>query len=201
MEQKVFKTYEDLKTFIEQQKEPYWYIIKEEIKTFFKKQIVAVVYNIEDVKTYLHSILNTVLTELNFSDLQIKVGVTVLENIRININCDNNALLIGKNGYVLSALQNLLYCYLSNKFQRRYNLKIDVNSYFIRQEKKLITLARNMTKKVITTKNKVVLLPMPNNQRRIIHNELKKQQYIISESQGSGNKRHVVIKYHDNKEI
>ncbi|WP_342264162.1 hypothetical protein [Spiroplasma endosymbiont of Clivina fossor] len=40
MEQKIFKKREDLKTFIEQQDEPHFYIIKEEIKTFLKKQVM-----------------------------------------------------------------------------------------------------------------------------------------------------------------
>ncbi|WP_342262792.1 R3H domain-containing nucleic acid-binding protein [Spiroplasma endosymbiont of Dromius quadrimaculatus] len=51
------------------------------------------------------------------------------------------------------------------------------------------------------TKNDMALLPMPNNQRRIIHNELKKFDKVISESQGSGNKRHIVIKYLESSEI
>lgn len=201
MEKKIFKKREDLKTFIEQQDEPHFYIIKEEIKTFLKKQVIALIYNMSDVKTYLVGVLQGLLTDLDFNDIEIKISQINYETIKVNINCDNNALLIGKNGYVLSSLQNLSNCYLSSKFHRRYIVKVDVNDYFQRQESNLINLAKNTAKKVLFTKNDMALLPMPNNQRRIIHNELKKFDKVISESQGSGDKRHIVIKYLESSEI
>ncbi|WP_422398198.1 R3H domain-containing nucleic acid-binding protein [Spiroplasma endosymbiont of Agriotes lineatus] len=55
-------------------------------------------------------------------------------------------------------------------------------------------MAKSTAKKVFLTKNDITLLQMPNNQQRIIHNELKKFDKVIIESQCSGNKRHIVIK-------
>ncbi|WP_339024442.1 hypothetical protein [Spiroplasma endosymbiont of Agriotes lineatus] len=60
-----------------------------------------------DVKTYLVNVLQRLLTELDFNDIDIKISQINYETIKVIINCDNNALLIGKNGYVLSFLQNL----------------------------------------------------------------------------------------------
>ena len=49
----------------------------------------------------------------------------------ININCKNkNSILIGKKGYTISALQNLLITYLEIKFKRSYQIVINVNNYF-----------------------------------------------------------------------
>lgn len=195
MEQKVFKNRKNLKTFIEQQETPHFYIIKEEIRTFFKKQLIVLIYNMKDVENYLVSILKNLLEELNFNNIEINI-VTLKNNyIKVNINSNNNALLIGKNGYVLNSLQNLIYCYLSNKFHRRYNVKIDVNQYLQNQENNLVSLAKNMVKKAIETKSNVAFSPMPNNHRKIIHNELKNFTNIFTKSEGNGNKRYVVIVY------
>ena len=56
-------------------------------------------------------------------------------------------------------------------------------------------IAKRIAKEVQQTHIKVDLDPMPSDERRIIHNTLSRYNNIKTESEGSGNKRHISISY------
>mgnify|MGYP001604118674 CR=1 FL=1 len=58
----------------------------------------------------------------------------------------------------------------------------------------LKSLAQNIANEVSLTKEKKILFPMPAYQRRIIHMELAKRQDVVTESEGDGDNRCIIIK-------
>jgi len=115
--------------------------------------------------------------------------------IRLTINSENNSVLIGKNGKTLQSMNELVRIALNNKFAKRFRILLDINEYKNEKYGKLIRIAKRIAKEVQQTHIKVDLDPMPSDERRIIHNTLSRYNNIKTESEGSGNKRHISISY------
>jgi spoIIIJ-associated protein len=111
----------------------------------------------------------------------------------LDITGDNLAILIGRHGNTLSALQTLLSSVILRKVGFRYPVIIDVEGYKNRQREKLESIAQNAATKVIKQKRKVSLHPMSPYERRIIHVALKDNSRVTTASEGEGPNRHVVI--------
>ncbi len=71
---------------------------------------------------------------------------------------------------------------------------IDVNNYRRERENLILELARAAARKVIATKQEVVLPVMNAYERRLIHLELASRPDIKTESIGEGKSRYVVVK-------
>ena len=115
--------------------------------------------------------------------------------IRIALNTSHNAVLIGKNGQTLQALNSVVRQAVSHKFKRHYSILLDINSYKDEKYEKLIRMAMRIAKEVQKTKVNAVLDPMTSDERRIIHNALSKMKNIRTESSGQGYKRQITIYY------
>ena len=48
---------------------------------------------------------------------------------RINLDADNNAILIGRNGQTLQAINTVLKTAVSSEFKKRIGVLIDINGY------------------------------------------------------------------------
>lgn len=74
-----------------------------------------------------------------------------------------------------------------------FYLELDINNYKKKKIEYLKRLAVNMANEVAFTKEKKILSPMPAHERRVIHTELAQRQDVVTESQGEGEDRHLVI--------
>jgi len=70
---------------------------------------------------------------------------------------------------------------------------IDVQGYRARRERQLRLIARRIAEQAIHTGKRQVLEPMPANERRIIHLELKDHPQVFTESVGDEPNRKVTI--------
>ncbi len=121
-------------------------------------------------------------------------------NLNINLNADNNGILIGKNGQTLQGLNTLIRQVVNSKFKRRFYVFVDINNYKQERYQRLRALARSVAKKVKRTKIDASLDPMPNDERRVIHQELTNMPNVKTISEDTGRKRHLKIIYDANKE-
>jgi len=125
-------------------------------------------------------------------------GRTLLEEnkdiVDINIKLEEPQILIGEGGQTLFEIQRLLRTILNKKLQKTFYLNLDINDYKSKKTEYLKSLAKDLADEVSLKKEIKVLFPMPAYERRIIHTELAQRQNIITESQGEGYDRHVVIK-------
>jgi spoIIIJ-associated protein len=111
----------------------------------------------------------------------------------VDVHGDDLSLLIGRRGETLSALQYVTRLIVGKELHRPVAIVIDVEGYRARREETLRRLARRMADQAIDRNRTMSLEPMPANERRIIHIELKDNPKVTTESVGEGNHRKVTI--------
>ncbi len=143
---------------------------------------------IEKVKEYITEIA----IQLGIQDLTIQVEQKG-KTINYRLSSEKAALLIGKRGQTLNALQQLAQLVAHQYIKRFILVKLDVENYRERRQKSLELLANRMADKAVHTGRKVELEPMPANERKIIHHVLANRVDVETYSKGEDIKRHLVI--------
>lgn len=157
------------------------------------KSITANVFSMEDVKEFIFDYLGGFFTGI---DLDIEVALEEKnDGFIINLNADNNAVLIGKMGKTLSAFNTVVRAAVNAEFKKRIDVLIDVNHYKDERYYKLRAMGKRIAKQVQRSHVNVELDPMPNDERKVIHQTLNDWHNISTESEGEGTNRHLVIKY------
>lgn len=114
----------------------------------------------------------------------------------LNIVTDSPALLIGKHGQTLDAIERLLNCIVNKASLVKKRVFVNTEGYRERREERLIEMAHQVAEKVRYTDREVVLAPMSARDRRIIHVTLKGDEVVSTYSQGEGEMRRVVVTTH-----
>ena len=110
-----------------------------------------------------------------------------------DIEGEDSALLIGRRGETLRALQLLVRTIVGRKLGENLNFTVDVDGYDDRRMQSLANLADRVASRVIKTGRSIELEPMSARERRIVHISLADQKGIQTESSGEGKDRRVVI--------
>lgn len=110
------------------------------------------------------------------------------------VESDENALLIGREGRTLRSLQFLLRNYLSTFVDEKIVISLDIGHYFENHKRQLEILATKTAKEVARTKIAVKLDHMNAYDRRIVHTKLSEWRDVVTESEGEGEHRVLVIK-------
>ena len=110
-----------------------------------------------------------------------------------DIEGEDSALLIGRRGETLRALQLLVRTIVGRKLGTNLNFTVDVEGYDDRRRQSLANLADRVASRVIKTGRSIELEPMSARERRIVHISLADQKGIQTESSGEGKERRVVI--------
>ncbi len=161
-----------------------------------KKSVTIEVITIQDVITYLK---NTILEILKQMNIEANLETKVRENrIEIKIFSNNNAILIGKNGKNMQALQTIIKQILKKEIKSDLHIILDIENYKEKRAKNLEILARKTAREVARTKVETKLDSMNSYERRIVHNALNDNKYVYTESAGEEPNRYVVIKPREN---
>lgn len=113
--------------------------------------------------------------------------------VLINIEGNDLSFLIGRHSETINALQYIASLIINKKLNRWIPLQLDVQNYRLRRERELRKLARRIGEQVATSGRKQFLEPMPANERRIIHMELRENPAVETESTGEEPYRKVII--------
>ncbi|MGE5123257.1 MAG: RNA-binding cell elongation regulator Jag/EloR [Acidobacteriaceae bacterium] len=113
--------------------------------------------------------------------------------ILVDITGKDLSILIGKRSETLNALQYIARLIVSKELGETITLVIDVEGYRTRRERQLRQLAHRMAEQAVKTGRKQTLEPMPPNERRIIHMELRENAQVTTESFGEEPHRKVTI--------
>jgi spoIIIJ-associated protein len=113
--------------------------------------------------------------------------------VLINIIGSDLSILIGRQTETLNALQYITTLIVGKELGRSVSLIVDVEGYRQRREQQLRQLARRMADQAVKTGRRQVLEPMPANERRIIHIELREIPEVETESVGEEPRRKVTI--------
>lgn len=113
----------------------------------------------------------------------------------VNIEIDTPALLIGRGGEGLDALQHVIRLLASEMlYERDLDLVVDIAGYRRKKAENLVKTARERAYQVVATGLPEVFPTMSSYERRIIHMTCANIADIITESEGEGRERRVVIK-------
>lgn len=111
----------------------------------------------------------------------------------LDISGDDMAVLIGRHGKTLDALQFIVSMITIRTIGFRYPVVVDVEGYKNRQRQKLESIAHSSANRAASQHRKVGLRPMTPYERRIIHIALRDDDRVETISEGEGSARHVVV--------
>ncbi|WP_239021889.1 protein jag [Nocardioides jishulii] len=102
------------------------------------------------------------------------------------------SMLVGRDGEVLEALQELTRLAVYRETGERSRLMLDISGYRATKREELIELAAGLIAQVRETGQKVSLDPMTSFERKVVHDEVTAAG-LVSESEGVEPRRRVVI--------
>jgi len=142
--------------------------------------------------------INIILEKMNV-EAAVKVRLGSAEENRVQpvlVDIEGNDLsfLIGRKAETINALQYITSLIVSREVGRWIPLQIDVQHYRQRREEEIRKLARRIAEQVVSTGRKQVLEPMPPNERRIVHLELRDNPNVETESSGEDPRRKVTVR-------
>lgn len=142
---------------------------------------------------------------LKFLEIQTKVKVSMEVDesdekyLSAVIEGDNLGYLIGYRGTTLNSFQKIFNIIISCEVGEPIKVLVDVNSYRQRRKEYLKSLAQRAVQEALESDQNIELQPLSAFERRVIHMVLKDEKGIMTESEGEGEDRHIVIKI-DKKE-
>lgn len=127
-------------------------------------------------------------------DAKMEMKALNANEIYYRVASSENALLIGREGKTLLAIQTLVRTYLNAFVDEPLLITLDIGNYHENRKRQLEILATKTAKEVARTKIAVKLDPMNSFDRRIIHSKLTEWRDVETESQGEGEDRAIIIK-------
>ena len=107
---------------------------------------------------------------------------------------DDMALLIGRHGATLEALQELTRMVVGRRLDERCRVIIDVEDYRKRREEKMIDRALQVARRVLETGQEQALDPMNPYERKLVHDAVADLGGLETSSRGEEPERSVVIR-------
>lgn len=158
----------------------------------------------EDVHTYtdeeIDQIADTTIAAIKDIIKYFNVGEVTIDEYEgdegeliLDITGDDLAVLIGRHGRTLDALQFLVSSITSRTIDHRYPIVIDVEGYKGRQRQKIEDIARNAADRAFNQDRSVKLRPMTPYERRLVHIALRDDNRVETVSEGEGRARRVVV--------
>jgi len=165
---------------------------EEEKSSLLKKNYKIEVISYNELIEYIKETLKEI---VNLMNINANLEIRRRENtISIKLFSDNNAILIGKNGRTIAALQIIIRSIVQNITKERINILLDVENYKEKRNKNLEYLAKKIAREVSNTKVEAKLDPMNSYERRIVHEALSNNKFVYTESIGEEPNRSIVIK-------
>lgn len=113
----------------------------------------------------------------------------------LDISGGNLAVLIGRHGRTLDALQMIVSSFMSNLLKFRFPMVVDIEGYKSRRKEKIMCLARSAASRAKRQQSTVTLAPMNAYERRLVHLALVDDVEVSTHSEGEDPDRRVVITY------
>ena len=173
-------------------------INEKETKTgLFNKKVIIEVIRKDEVTEFIKEYVKELLKNIGVNaNLKLKKRN---DSINITVFSDNNAILIGKNGKNMDSLTTIVRQVIQTETGEHYKINIDINDYKEKIHENLVRQAKKIAREVSKTKIDAKLDPMNSYERRLIHEALKDNKYVYTESVGEEPNRCLVIKAKEDK--
>jgi spoIIIJ-associated protein len=113
--------------------------------------------------------------------------------IKVRIDASNAAILIGKHGRTLDALQFIIRKIVRKRTNSKVRISFDVEGYRDRRKASLTQMAVRLGEKVKRSGKPATISPMNAYDRRIVHIALKDDTSVKTQSKGGGLFRKLVV--------
>ena len=143
--------------------------------------------NVQTGKDVLQRIIDSI-TEDAKIEIEERSNKTIF-----NVVGGNAALLIGKRGKTLEAIQIIVEKAINNKNEKRSRALVDIEGYMEKRNSYLKSLAKRLADKCKRFGKPVSVGEMNAHDRRIIHITLKRDKEVSTSSKGEGVLRKIVI--------
>lgn len=128
-----------------------------------------------------------VLTEKMGFKAKVEITSRTEDKINICLITDESALLIGRHGQTLDAMQVIANSYFSGDNDTGFKrIVLDSENYRVRREDNIIRGAFYVARKVRSTRKSALLEPMNSYERRLVHRALDDFPGVRTESEGEG---------------
>ena len=114
--------------------------------------------------------------------------------VRAEVDTDDGALLIGKGGRTIEALQFLVTVIVGRKTGAPTAISVETQGYWKKIEGRILDEAENAIAEVKKTGKPYKFEPLESSLRRLIHRKLADHSDVVTASEGEGPWRKVVIK-------
>lgn len=149
--------------------------------------------NIDEIADTAIEVLQTILKPFDVGDVTIDEYDGDEGELILDITGDDLAVLIGRHGRTLDAIQFLVSAITRRNLGFRYPIVVDVEGYKSRQRQKLESLAKSAASRAASQHRQISLRPMTPYERRIVHITLKDDPRVKTESEDEGADRHIVV--------
>ena len=116
------------------------------------------------------------------------------ESIDIVLNTKDTGVVIGYHGDTLEGLQLVLSLCVARKLGRFVRISIDAGDYKKNRTEWLKTLALETKERVLVDRKEMAIPELKSWERRIVHLLLQGDEEVVSESQGEGRDRVLIVK-------
>jgi spoIIIJ-associated protein len=125
------------------------------------------------------------------------VGIARREEGRVvlEIRSGSSALIIGRQGKTLDALQLIMNVYSGRINDTRLRVVVDAENYRLRRERQLVQFANRVAEQVRRSRGSRLLEAMNPFERRLIHTTLNTQENIETISEGEGLLKQIRVFY------
>jgi spoIIIJ-associated protein len=113
--------------------------------------------------------------------------------VLVDVNGNDLSILIGPRAETLNALQYIAGLIVGKELGHAIPMVVDVEGYRKRREQQIRQLARRVADQAVKTGRRQVLEPMPANERRLVHIELRDNPNVTTQSVGEEPRRKVTI--------
>ena len=150
------------------------------------KNIKVKLFVYEEDEKKIFEVLREMFKYMDITIDEIKIKERKDERRFIDIKTPDAAVIIGRRGKTLEAIQFILSLIVSKILDKNLQIILDVGKYRDKRVRVLEKLAKNLALKVRKFKRPVVLEPMNPYERRIIHSTLQNEKDIVTQSIGAG---------------
>lgn len=170
----------------------------EEKSVLLKKSVKIEVLNMNEIIDFIKDNISEIAKKMH-AECNLEVRRRE-ESISVTIFSENNAILIGKNGKNIAALQIIIRQMVNSKLNKPLSIVLDVGNYKEKRARNIEFLARKLAHEAYKTKTEITMDSMNSYERRLVHEALSNDKYVYTESTGEEPNRKVVIKLKENKE-
>lgn len=169
----------------------------EEKLGILKKVVKIEVANMNEIVSFIKDTISEIAKNMGIGiNLEVRrrdsgISVTIFSN--------NNAILIGKNGKNVAALQLLIRQMVNSRLNTPLSIIVDVGNYKEKRIKSIEMLAKRLAREAHKTQTEITMDSMNSYERRIVHEALADDKYVYTTSIGEEPNRKVVIKLKEEK--